>query len=89
MSSALIDQFWKLYHDMHPKRTKQKDDFMNKEKVILDTIKVDELSKLEQIDSKLSLMVRKSKIIAGIDLEEHEEFFHLKIQVKQSIIKLF
>lgn len=70
---------------MHPKRRKQKwkklkdDNSKKKRKAILNVIEVEELLELEQINSKLNLLERKSKIIVETDLKACEELFHLKI----------
>lgn len=55
--------------------------------MILNAVEVEVLLELKRVDSKLSLMARKLETIAKIDLKAHEQLFHLKIQVKQSIIE--
>ena len=53
------------------------DDSKKKEKVV----KVEGLYELKQVDSKLSLIAMET------NLELQEEYFHLKIQMKQRIIE--
>lgn len=77
------ERCWKLHPKFDPKRKKPKDDSSKKkEKVVLNTIKVEELFKLEQAYSKLSLIMRKLKTTAEVDLKACEKLFYLKIQIK-------
>lgn len=57
-------------------------DSKKKEKIVLNIVKVEELSILKQVDFKLNLIVRKLEIITEANLEAYEKLFHLKIQIK-------
>lgn len=58
------------------------DNFKNKKKAILNTIDIEELLEIKQVDSKLNLIAKKSKIKAETDLKACEKLFCLKIRVK-------
>ena len=67
---------------MHPERIKSKDDDFEKEKkeekAALNTVEVEELFKLKQVDSKLSLMERKSETTTDADLEACKKLLRQK-----------
>lgn len=64
-----------------------RDDDSKKKRVVLNNVEIKELSKLEQVNSELSLMARMFYTIIKTDLEAFKKLFHLTIQVKQSIIE--
>lgn len=58
---------------LKPKWNKSKDDsFKKKEKVILNTMKIEEQPELEQVDSNLSLMERNPETSTETNLKVYE-----------------
>ncbi|KAI5317452.1 hypothetical protein L3X38_037159 [Prunus dulcis] len=78
------DKCWILHHELRPKRQKNNQG-RNDKKATLTAQQAEELPELKQPDVTLTLMTRPANTE---DMYNHEELFHVNIQVKQSVVQV-